>query len=72
MLKARGYLADVVYRLSSAQAKRTGAKHSLALQWPNFTTQRTLKGKRRSVCNKSAQDVELSNSTSGISEEAQT
>ena len=49
MLKARGYLADVVYRLTAAQAKRTGAKHSLALQWPNFNmVKERSKGKRRS------------------------
>ena len=48
VLKARGYLADVVYRLSAAQVRRTGAKHSLALQWPNFNTiKERSKGKKR-------------------------
>ena len=65
MLKERGYFADVVLRLSSAQVRRTGAKHSLALQWPNFNTiKERSKGKKRKVVKRSEslQEVPLPSS----------
>ena len=36
VLKERGYMADVVQRLSEKQKKNLGSSHSLAIQWPNF------------------------------------
>jgi hypothetical protein len=35
-VKARGYMGDVVLRLSESQKKITGAENSMAINWPNF------------------------------------
>ena len=36
VLMERGKLAQVVRRLSDKEVKRSGAKYSLAIEWPNF------------------------------------
>jgi hypothetical protein len=47
-IKERGYMADVVLRLSDSQKKITGASHSLAINWPNFNLiKEASKGKKK-------------------------
>jgi hypothetical protein len=61
VVKERGFMADVVLRLSENVKKATGANHSLAIQWPNFNLiKETSKGKVKSN-NKSSTSASVGN-----------